>query len=161
MSKKTLNIYKSLDSLNLLNSRLNQICSKNSIDFQQETKNEIENISFEMGQELKSLKFWIESLYSFNGKSTSKAKKVASRQNGMKGGRPPKEITQIKNRIFELEETLIPDLEHSRRMSDDQNFLLELDDKIIKANKEKRELELKLTEWEYKKTGGVIKITSV
>ena len=80
-----------------------------SKDGESEQSHHLGEIEFEMGQAIKSLRFWIGSLYMYNGKSTSKAKRTASQENGKKGGRPPKEITLARRRKAELEETEIPD----------------------------------------------------
>lgn len=110
MSKKTDAIYTAISRLEELNSRLPEI----SKDF---SSDDIEGIAFEIGRELKNLRFWIDSLYSYNGKSTSRAKKIASKENGKKGGRPPKIITDARRRIFVLENQEIPDLESKVRIS--------------------------------------------
>lgn len=110
MSKKTDAIYTAISRLEELNSRLPEI----SKDF---SSDDIEGIAFEIGRELKNLRFWIDSLYSYNGKSTSRAKKIASKENGKKGGRPPKIITDVRRRIFVLENQEIPELESKVRIS--------------------------------------------
>ena len=110
MSKKTDAIYTAISRLEELNSRLPEI----SKDF---SGDDIEEIAFEIGRELKNLRFWIDSLYSYNGKSTSRAKKIASKENGKKGGRPPKIITDTRRRIFVLENQEIPELESKVRIS--------------------------------------------
>lgn len=111
MSRKTENIYKSIEALNGLEQKLaqyNQTAGDRDLD----------DIDFEMRQQLKNLKFWIDSLYSFNGKSTSRAKKIASRENGKKGGRPPKAVTLMKRRRIELEEQLIPELQRQKTLAE-------------------------------------------
>ena len=110
MSKKTDAIYTTISRLEELNSKLPEI----SKDF---SGDDIEGIAFEIGRELKNLRFWIDSLYSYNGKSTSRAKKIASKENGKKGGRPPKIITDARRRIFVLENQEIPELESKVRIS--------------------------------------------
>lgn len=110
MSKKTDAIYTAISRLEELNSRLPEI----SKDF---SSDDIEGIAFEIGRELKNLRFWIDSLYSYNGKSTSRAKKIASKENGKKGGRPPKIITDVRRRIFVLENQEIPEIESKVRIS--------------------------------------------
>lgn len=110
MSKKTDAIYTAISRLEELNSRLPEI----SKDF---LGDDIEGIAFEIGRELKNLRFWIDSLYSYNGKSTSRAKKNASKENGKKGGRPPKIVTDARRRIFVLENQEIPELESKVRIS--------------------------------------------
>jgi len=110
MSKKTQEIYQSINNLSNLQKDLADF-SKNIQD------RKLEDIGFQMEQELKKLKFWIDSLYSFNGKSTSMAKKAASKENGKKGGRPPKAVTEAKKMIKELEEE-IPEIEHKLELTD-------------------------------------------
>jgi len=110
MSRKTENIYSSLEKLKSLQERLSFINSK--LD-----NRELEDIDFGLKQELKNLTFWIDSLYCFNGKSKSNAKKEASRENGKKGGRPPKRITELKRRRLIIEKD-ISELEHSLQLVD-------------------------------------------
>ena len=134
MSKKTDSIYSSLDRLDELVGVLKEVsggadCGNSALQsemtegeagglqVQSGTLKKIDDISFEMGIKLKELRFWIDSLYSYNGKSTSYAKKNASKENGKKGGRPPKQITQAKRRILELENDVIPDLESKIRLA--------------------------------------------
>ena len=116
MSKKTEAIYSSLDRLDQLLSALKESNSLGS-DGQEPDLKKLDDLSFEMGIQLKELRFWIDSLYSYNGKSTSRAKKSASKENGKKGGRPPKEITLAKRRVLELENQVIPDLESKIRLA--------------------------------------------
>lgn len=114
MSKKTEQIYKAIAALEDLQNQISIINqlekSKEGSELTEAERAEkirhLENIEFEMGQSLKSLRFWIGSLYSYNGKSTSRAKIAASQENGKKGGRPPKRITDMKKRSVILEETL-------------------------------------------------------
>lgn len=114
MSKKTEQIYKAIAALEDLQNQISIINqlekSKEDSELTEAERAEkirhLENIEFEMGQSLKSLRFWIGSLYSYNGKSTSRAKIAASQENGKKGGRPPKRITDMKKRSVILEETL-------------------------------------------------------
>lgn len=110
MSKKTQEIYQSINNLNNLQKELADY-NKNLQD------RKLEDMGFKMEQELKKLKFWIDSLYSFNGKSTSLAKKNASKENGKKGGRPPKPVSEAKKKIRELEAE-IPELEHTLELTD-------------------------------------------
>lgn len=135
MSRKTENIRKAIANLEDLKIKL----SNYSFD-----SKELQNIEFQMGQELKNLKFWIDSLYLYNGKSTSNAKKASSRENGKKGGRPPKAVTEMKKRKLELENVLIPEMESKRKSTLD--FLEErcLSDEIEKLNKELEEIDSKL-----------------
>lgn len=110
MSKKTQEIYQSINNLNNLQKELADY-NKNLQD------RKLEDMGFKMEQELKKLNFWIDSLYSFNGKSTSLAKKNASKENGKKGGRPPKAVSEAKKMIRELESE-IPELEHTLELTD-------------------------------------------
>ena len=110
MSKKTQEIYQSINNLNNLQKELADY-NKNLQD------RKLEDMGFKMEQELKKLKFWIDSLYSFNGKSTSLAKKNASKDNGKKGGRRPKAVSEAKKMIRELESE-IPELEHTLELTD-------------------------------------------
>ena len=136
MSKKTQNIYAAIENLNNLQKQLadyNATIGDRKLD----------DIEFGLSQELKNLKFWIDSLYSYNGKSKSLAKKAASKENGRKGGRPPKAVTEAKKRIFALEME-ISDLEHSLKMSDFVDERQNLEEKIISKKQEISDLEKNL-----------------
>ncbi|MCR5187753.1 MAG: hypothetical protein K6C97_02370 [Treponema sp.] len=110
MSKKTQEIYQSINNLNSL--------QRDLIEYNETLQDrKLQDIEFQMGQELKKLKFWIDSLYSLNGKSTSIAKKNASKENGKKGGRPPKAVTEANRLIRELENE-IPEIEHKLDLTD-------------------------------------------
>ena len=136
MSKKTENIFKTIENLQKLQNDLAEF--NKTADAR-----ELSDIEFNMGQDLKKLKLLIESLYSYNGKSTSYAKRQASKENGKKGGRPPKEITQGKKRLAELEE-LIPDQQHKLDFSDDSTEHLKIEKYIEELEREKSLLAVKL-----------------
>ena len=139
MSRKTENIYQSLDKLKELEERLS--------DLNKTIKSrELDDIDFELVQEIKNLRFWIDSLYLYNGKSTSNAKKIASRENGKKGGRPPKQITQMKRRRLEIEE-LIPDLEHKIKFAENLEEEKNLKNQIEELKKEKQEISFALEQY--------------
>lgn len=123
MSRKTENIFKSIEKLLELSKKLE--------DINKEFKsNEIDEVIFENNTNLKNLSFWIESLYSFNGKSRSSVKVRASRENGKKGGRPPKKISEIRERIRLLENSIIPELEEQKKKTIDFEQEEELSKKI-------------------------------
>lgn len=149
MSKKTENIYQSITAMNVLAERLEEY-KKNLFEKGIETR-EIEDIEFELKQQLKNLTFWFDSLYAYNGKSTSRAKKNASMKNGRKGGRPPKTVTLMKRRIIEINEVIIPELQHTVKFTDDsieeENARLKLE----LAEEELKELEQKLSDYKRKK----------
>lgn len=110
MSKKTQEIYQTINNLNQLQKEL--------ADYNKNTEERfLQDLEFKMEQELKTLKFWIDSLYSYNGRSTSLAKKAASKENGKKGGRPPKAVSEARKRIRELEDE-IPEIEHKISLTD-------------------------------------------
>lgn len=139
MSRKTENIYQSLDKLKELEERLS--------DLNKTIKSrELDDIDFELVQEIKNLRFWIDSLYLYNGKSTSNAKKTASRENGKKGGRPPKQITQMKRRRLEIEE-LIPELEHKIKFAENLEEENKLKKQIEELKKEKQEISSALEQY--------------
>ncbi len=156
MSKKTENIYKSIARLEDLKNEISIIAklAKNDAGLDESENGKsgrirhLENVEFEIGQELKSLKFWIDSLYLYNGKSTSRAKQNASKENGKKGGRPPKEITEARRKIRELEENLIPEMEKQKNLALDADEEAKLDVEIQKANAELGELHEKVGKWE-------------
>lgn len=136
MSKKTQNIYKAIENLENLKNRLSACASEDSVK-------EIEDIEFQMGQELKNLKFWIDSLYSYNGKSTSLAKKAASKENGKKGGRPPKAVTEAKRKIVALE-AQIPEIEHRLDMTDSVEERKVLEEELQQKKNELVDLQIGL-----------------
>ena len=136
MSKKTQNIYAAIENLNNLQK---QLADYNATIGDRK----LNDIEFGLSQELKNLKFWIDSLYSYNGKSKSLAKKAASKENGRKGGRPPKAVTEAKKRISALEME-ISDLEHSLKMSDFVDERQNLEEKIISKKQEISDLEKNL-----------------
>ena len=139
MSRKTENIYQSLDKLKELEERLS--------DLNKTIKSrELDDIDFKLVQEIKNLRFWIDSLYLYNGKSTSKAKKTASRENGKKGGRPPKQITQMKRRRLEIEE-LIPELEHKIKFAENLEEENKLKKQIEELKKENQEISSALEQY--------------
>lgn len=144
MSRKTDAIHKSLDELNSLQEEL--------VTLAEEQRNrQLEDLSFKMSMQLKSLSFWIDSLYAQNGQSRSRSKIEASRENGKKGGRPPKEITQAKLRIQELDEVILPDLESRRRLADELFEQADLTVEERKAEDEMVSLKAKIAEWEARK----------
>ena len=139
MSRKTENIYQSLDKLKELEERLS--------DLNKTIKSrELDDLDFELSQEIKNLRFWIDSLYIYNGKSTSNAKKTASRENGKKGGRPPKQITQMKRRRLEIEE-LIPELEHKIKFAENLEEENKLKKQIEELKKENQEISSALEQY--------------
>lgn len=139
MSRKTENIYQSLDKLKELEKRLSDL--NKTIN-----SRELDDIDFELVQEIKNLRFWIDSLYLYNGKSTSNAKKTASRENGKKGGRPPKQITQMKRRRLEIEE-LIPELEHKIKFAENLEEENKLKKQIEELKKENQEISSALEQY--------------
>lgn len=143
MSKKTDNIYKSFKKLDSLQNALE---NKNK-DIQDR---DLDSIQFEFKQELKTLKFWFESLYSYNGKSKSLAKKKSSKENGKLGGRPPKWVTSARRRILEINENLIPELEHSIKLGDFENED-KLKNQLAEIQNEADMLNKKLLSWESSK----------
>lgn len=106
-----------------------------------------ENLSLiadRMKSELENLRLWIEMLYKYNGTSKSRAKVAASRENGKKGGRPPKFVTELKKQKAELE-LLLENL-HS------QEIISSIEDGQ-KIDEERRAAEGKLSEVEEKLSG--------
>lgn len=144
MSRKTEAIHKSLDELNELQEEL--------VTLAEDLRNrQLEDISFKMSMQLKSLSFWIDSLYAQNGQSKSRLKTQASRENGKKGGRPPKEITQAKVRITELEEVVIPELQSRKRLADELFEEADLSIQERQAEEELAAMKAKVIEWEARK----------
>lgn len=139
MSKKTEEIFKSIENLQELQ---NQIAEYNKTVMVRD----LQDVEFHMSQELKKLKFLIESLYSYNGRSTSYAKRQASKENGKKGGRPPKEISTIKKRLAELE-VLLPELKHQLDLTDDVAERKKIEINIEEFEKEKSTISAKIMDF--------------
>ena len=139
MSRKTENIYQSLDKLRELEVGLSDL--NKTIN-----SRELDDLDFELSQEIKNLRFWIDSLYLYNGKSTSNAKKTASRENGKKGGRPPKQITQMKRRRSEID-ALIPELEHKIKFAENLEEENKLKKQIEELKKENQEISSALEQY--------------
>lgn len=155
MSRKTESIYSSIGRLEDLRQEISVVARLAEADDEsvdesgrRERIRHLEDIEFKMGQELKSLKFLISSLYLYNGKSTSRAKKEASKENGKKGGRPPKEITDARRRAGALEEDEIPRLLHKKSLAIALEDEAALDMKIEAAQGELSALRAKIAEWE-------------
>ena len=138
MSKKTENIYGAIAKIALYTEKLEEY--NRQLSAQGNPSKKLENIYFGLNQEIKILKFWFDSLYSYNGKSTSYAKKTASRENGKKGGRPPKEVTLRRRRITELTETIIPDLQHKIKFTDDVEEEAQLKKELRRVKAELKKL---------------------
>ena len=146
MSKKTDNIYKSIENISQFSQRIsefNKSLAEKGITELDMPNRELENLCFGLNQEVKNLTFWFSSLYSYNGKSTSYAKRSASRENGKKGGRPPKEVTLRKRRIAELTENVIPNLQHRIKFTDDVDEEHRLQNELKLVEKELKELQEK------------------
>ena len=148
MSKKTEQIYKSLSVLDDLQNQISVInrLSEAKGGAGEEELHHLADIEFEMAQQLKSLRFWIGSLYSYNGKSTSRAKRSASQENGKKGGRPPKEITAMRRRTVELEQ-LIDELHRQKIITTDYEKEEKLSQEISGYEAELSEIKEKLEKW--------------
>ena len=142
MSKKTDNIYGAIENISQLTKKLEEY--NQQLSAQGNASRELEDIYFGLNQEIKNLTFWFSSLYSYNGKSTSYAKKSASRENGKKGGRPPKEVTQRKKRIAELNEVVIPDLQHKIKFTNDAEEEARLKKELRRAKTELKRVEEEL-----------------
>lgn len=132
MSLKTEEIKKSLAELKILQEKLEKFAQTNP-------SKEIDDIQFGIKVNLRNLETWIEMLYKYNGKSKSNRKVRASRENGKKGGRPPKNISEWKKRIFELENTIIPEIQDKIGNCFDEN-------ETIKIAAEKTSYEIELAE---------------
>lgn len=144
MSKKTDNVYGAIENISQLTKKLEEY--NQQLSAQGNASRELEDIYFGLNQEIKNLTFWFSSLYSYNGKSTSYAKKSASRENGKKGGRPPKEVTQRKKRIAELTELVIPDLQHKIKFTNDAEEESKLKKELRRAKAELKKVEEELGE---------------
>ncbi len=132
MSLKTEEIKKSLAELKILQEKLEKFAVDNP-------SKEIDDIQFGIKMNLRNLETWIEMLYKYNGKSKSNRKVKASRENGKKGGRPPKNISVLKKRIFELENTVLPEIQ-------DKISSCFVESEITKFSAEKTSYEIELVE---------------
>ena len=135
MSKKTQEIRSIFQELGSLQKRIENLISQ-APELEEKNSREIDEISFNLAQNLTKLEFWFNSLYAYNGKSKSVAKKLSSRQNGKKGGRPPKKITLLRQRKTELEEKILPSLEHELKFTDSSLRLEQLPEEIKNASLE-------------------------
>ena len=160
MSRKTEQIYKEIQNLEDLQNQISIINklekAKSGGEISETERAEkirhLENIEFDMAQSLKSLRFWFGSLYSYNGKSVSRAKVTASKENGKKGGRPPKEITNLKRRKGELEESVLPDLRREKSVTTDFEKEEKLGGQILEYENELSEINDKLENWNHDKS---------
>ncbi len=130
MSFKTEEIRKSLAELKILQEKLEKFARNNP-------SKEIDDIQFGIKTNVRNLETWIEMLYKYNGKSKSNRKIKASRENGKKGGRPPKNISMARKRILELENTILPELQDNL-----ENCFSEENAEKIAAEKTSYEIEL-------------------
>lgn len=135
MSKKTQEIRSIFQELGSLQKRIENLKSQ-APELEEKNSRGIDEISFNFAQNLTKLEFWFNSLYAYNGKSKSVAKKLSSRQNGKKGGRPPKKITLLRHRKIELEEKILPSLEHELKFTDSSLRLEQLPEEIKNASLE-------------------------
>ena len=135
MSKKTQEIRSIFQELGSLQKRIENLKSQ-APELEEKNSREIDEISFNLAQNLTKLEFWFNSLYAYTGKSKSVAKKLSSRQNGKKGGRPPKKITLLRQRKTELEEKILPSLEHELKFTDSSLRLEQLPEEIKNASLE-------------------------
>ena len=135
MSKKTQEIRSIFQELGSLQKRIENLKSQ-APELEEKNSREIDELSFNLAQNLTKLEFWFNSLYAYNGKSKSVAKKLSSRQNGKKGGRPPKKITLLRQRKTELEEKILPSLEHELKFTDSSLRLEQLPEEIKNAGLE-------------------------
>lgn len=135
MSKKTQEIRSIFQELGSLQKRIENLKSQ-APELEEKNSREIDEISFNLAQNLTKLEFWFNSLYAYNGKSKSVAKKLSSRQNGKKGGRPPKKITLLRQRKTELEEKILPSLKHELKFTDSSLRLEQLPEEIKNAGQE-------------------------
>ena len=135
MSKKTQEIRSIFQELGSLQKRIENLKSQ-APELEEKNSREIDEISFNLAQNLTKLEFWFNSLYAYNGKSKSVAMKLSSRQNGKKGGRPPKKITLLRQRKTELEEKILPSLEHELKFTDSNLRLEQLPEEIKNASLE-------------------------
>lgn len=144
MSLKTEEIKKSLAELKVLQGKLEKFAENNP-------SKELDDIQFGIKMNLRNLETWIEMLYKYNGKSKSNRKVKASRENGKKGGRPPKNVSEWKKRIFELENTIIPKIQDKIGSCLDESEAAKVAAEKISYEIELAELQEKLNEYQKSK----------
>ena len=131
MSRKTEEIQKSISRLEQLQVRLSKGCDNPS---------ELSLLSENLKSEIENLKLWVSMLYKYNGTSRSNAKVAASRENGKKGGRPPKFVTDLKRQKAALE-ALLEDL-HTQEISSSlekaQSQLSDVEEKLSRLEKQEQ-----------------------
>jgi hypothetical protein len=135
MSRKTEEIKKSIARLEEIQRKLSEAPA---------AEGEGALLCEQMKSELQNLKLWISMLYKYNGTSKSNAKIAASRENGKKGGRPPKFVTDLKKQKNELE-TLLTDL-HNQQISAAVEEEDDLNSQTEKARQELDRINKKLSE---------------
>lgn len=137
MSRKTEEIQKSISRLEQLQVRLSKGCGNPS---------ELSLLSENLKSEIENLKLWVSMLYKYNGTSRSNAKVAASRENGKKGGRPPKFVTDLKRQKAALE-ALLEDL-HTQEISSPLDEDGRIYDERQKAQSQLSDVEEKLSRLE-------------
>ena len=98
----------------------------------------------QMKSEIENLRLWISMLYKYNGTSKSNAKIAASRENGKKGGRPPKFVSELKKQKIELE-ALLSDL-HQKQITADFDEEEKINAQAQNAKAELESIEEKLSQ---------------
>lgn len=134
MSRKTEQIKMSISRLEEIQAELYQNAEgEKQISLCEQMKSEIEN-----------LRLWISMLYKYNGTSKSNAKIAASRENGKKGGRPPKFVSELKKQKIELE-ALLSDL-HQKQITADFDEEEKINAQTQSAKAELESIEEKLSQ---------------
>lgn len=112
-----------------------------------QTPENLNHIADKMKSELENLKLWIGMLYKYNGTSKSRAKVAASRENGKKGGRPPKFVSELKKQKVELElllenlhsQEILSSIEEGQRIDEERRAaegkLSQLEEKLSSLSK--------------------------
>ena len=138
MSRKTEEIKKSI-------LRLEEI-QRTIASYDSQAPEKLSLIADKMKSELENLKLWIEMLYKYNGTSKSRAKVAASRENGKKGGRPPKFVTELKKQKAELvlllenlhSQEIVSSIEEGQRIDEERRAvegkLSEVEEKLNSIN---------------------------
>lgn len=130
MSRKTSEIKKSIEIIFLLHNQITANLKNQNDEFSKKNLILLEEIELE----LKNLNTWFDMIYKYNGKSKSRVKVAASRENGKKGGRPPKIITELKTKMNLLNQELTE--VHKKRLAtfdlDEESALFERE-KILKS----------------------------
>lgn len=144
MSLKTEEIKKAIANIEKLQAQLEAL--NKSLQ-----SKELDDISFGVKTNIHNLKTWIEMLYKYNGRSKSNRKVSASRENGKKGGRPPKAVSDMRKRVKLIQDELLPHLQDKMSRTLNEEEITKLAAEKTSYEIELQELNAKLEDYEKEK----------